>query len=157
MRVMAKRDIESHANAGKDRVYNPPVGLMTPDTDPEVGAGRYAHDPHIDPQLSWAGKAEHASLEVPTVSLHVHERVDPRTIIEEFGNYADVGFAVILPTPDDVGAPAKTADELRARARQHVNPELGFFLGKLSRDRVCVPVKGDVETPSDYDGIADMD
>ena len=30
----------------------------------------------------WAGKAEHTSFEVPTVSLHVHERIDPRTIIE---------------------------------------------------------------------------
>ena len=42
----------------------------------------YAHDPHIDPQLSWAGKGEHTSFEVPTVSLHVHERNDPRTVIE---------------------------------------------------------------------------
>ena len=42
----------------------------------------YNHDPHIDPQLSWAGKSERTSFEVPTVSLHVHERIDPRTIIE---------------------------------------------------------------------------
>ena len=40
------------------------------------------YDPHLDPQLQWAGKAEHTSFEVPTVSLHVHERIDPRTIIE---------------------------------------------------------------------------
>ena len=36
----------------------------------------------LDPQLVWAGKAEHTSFEVPTVSLHVHERIDPRTIVE---------------------------------------------------------------------------
>ena len=30
----------------------------------------------------WAGKAEHTSFEVPTVSLHIHERIDPRSIIE---------------------------------------------------------------------------
>ena len=36
----------------------------------------------MDPQLSWAGKGEHTSFEVPTVSLHVHERIDPRTIVE---------------------------------------------------------------------------
>ncbi len=36
----------------------------------------------MDPQLQWAGKAEHTSFDVPTVSLHVHERIDPRTIIE---------------------------------------------------------------------------
>jgi adenine-specific DNA-methyltransferase len=32
--------------------------------------------------LQWAGKAEHTSFDVPTVSLHVHERIDPRRIIE---------------------------------------------------------------------------
>lgn len=42
----------------------------------------YAYDPHLDPQLQWAGKTEHTSFEVPTVSLHVHERIDPRSIIE---------------------------------------------------------------------------
>mgnify|MGYP000601388954 CR=1 FL=1 len=35
-----------------------------------------------EPYLNWAGKAERTTFEVPTVSLHVHERIDPRTIIE---------------------------------------------------------------------------
>jgi len=35
-----------------------------------------------EPYLNWAGKAEHTSFDVPTVSLHVHERIDPRTIID---------------------------------------------------------------------------
>ena len=39
------------------------------------------YDPHLDPQLVWAGKKEHTSFEASTVSLHVHERIDPRTII----------------------------------------------------------------------------
>jgi adenine-specific DNA-methyltransferase len=58
--------------------------LVTPETDPDAGQKkkRYAYDPHLDPQLVWAGKAEHTSFEVPTVSLHVHERIDPRSIIE---------------------------------------------------------------------------
>jgi hypothetical protein len=34
------------------------------------------------PYLNWAGKAEHTSFDLPTVSLHVHERIAPRTIIE---------------------------------------------------------------------------
>src|SRR5690606_9056546 len=42
----------------------------------------YQYDPHLDPQLQWAGKAEHTSFDVPTVSLHVHERIDPRRIID---------------------------------------------------------------------------
>jgi adenine-specific DNA-methyltransferase len=79
-----KRPIESYEHRDKERVNNPPVGLVTPETDPDAGQKkkRYAYDPHLDPQLQWAGKAEHTSFEVPTVSLHVHERIDPRTIIE---------------------------------------------------------------------------
>jgi adenine-specific DNA-methyltransferase len=42
----------------------------------------YQYDPHLDPQLIWAGKAEHTSFEVPTVSLQVHERIDPKAIIK---------------------------------------------------------------------------
>lgn len=78
----SKRRIESYTHADKERVNNPPVGLVTPETDKDAGKQTYAYDPHLDPQLVWAGKAEHTSFEVPTVSLHVHERIDPRTIIE---------------------------------------------------------------------------
>jgi len=78
-----KRPIESYEHKDKKRVNNPPVGLVTPETDPDAGAKKtYAYDPHLDPQLQWAGKAEHTSFEAPTVSLHVHERIDPCTIIE---------------------------------------------------------------------------
>lgn len=77
-----KRPIEQYDHKGKKRINNPPVGLVTPETDKETGKNTYAYDPHLDPQLVWAGKAEHTSFEVPTVSLHVHERIDPRTIIE---------------------------------------------------------------------------
>jgi len=77
-----KKPIEQYDHKGKKRVNNPPVGLVTPETDRETGKKTYSYDPHLDPQLVWAGKAEHTSFEVPTVSLHVHERIDPRTIIE---------------------------------------------------------------------------
>jgi adenine-specific DNA-methyltransferase len=33
------------------------------------------------PYLAWTGKAERTSFEVDTVSLHVHERIDPATIL----------------------------------------------------------------------------
>jgi len=52
-----------------------------PETDRDEKNKTYSYDPHLDPQLIWAGKAEHTSFQVPTVSLHVHERIDPRTII----------------------------------------------------------------------------
>ena len=77
-----KKPIEQYEHKGKERINNPPVGLVTPETDKDSKKKAYAYDPHLDPQLQWAGKAEHTSFEVPTVSLHVHERIDPRTIVE---------------------------------------------------------------------------
>lgn len=77
-----KKSIEQYDHADKSRKNNPPVGLVTPDNDRDAEAKTYAYDPHLDPTLQWAGKSEHTSFEVPTVSLHVHERIDPRTIIE---------------------------------------------------------------------------
>ena len=73
-----KKEIEQYAHSDKQRANNPPVGLVTPQTDPvEPSKKSYEYDPHLDPQLVWAGKAEHTSFKVPTVSLHVHERIDP--------------------------------------------------------------------------------
>ncbi|MEE9296469.1 MAG: hypothetical protein V3W34_16115, partial [Phycisphaerae bacterium] len=78
-----KRPVESYDHKDKKRANNPPVELVTPDTDKDEGKKKkHEYDPHLDPQLVWAGKAEHTSFEVPTVSLHVHERIDPKTIIE---------------------------------------------------------------------------
>jgi adenine-specific DNA-methyltransferase len=77
----SKRPIEHYDHKGKTRPNNPPVGLVTPQTDPDEPKKQYQYDPHLDPQLVWSGKAEHTSFHVPTVSLHVHERIDPRTIV----------------------------------------------------------------------------
>lgn len=77
-----KRKIENYTHRKKKRVNNPPVGLVTADTDRDADKKSYAYDPHLDPALQWAGKAERTSFEVPTVSLHVHERIDPRSIVE---------------------------------------------------------------------------
>lgn len=77
-----------------------------------------------------------------------------RTIIEKFVDYSNVGFAVVLLTGDDRGgAKSLTRDEQKLRARQNVILELGFFLGRLGRNRVCVLHQADVEIPSDYSGV----
>ncbi len=96
-----KKPIEQYDHKDKERINNPPVGLVTPETDKESGKKTYTYDPHLDPQLVWAGKAEHTSFEVPTISLHVHERIDPRTIIEAVRkrngkNYEQVSFFHLL-------------------------------------------------------------
>ena len=49
----------------------------------------YAHDPHIDPSLDWAGKAEGMSFDVPATSIHIHESIKPSKIlrsVESIGN-----------------------------------------------------------------------
>ena len=79
----SQKEIDSYEHKGSDRVSIPQVGLVKPETDPDTGKKKkYAYDPHLDPQLQWAGKAEHTSFEVPTASLHIHERIDPRRIVE---------------------------------------------------------------------------
>lgn len=76
-----------------------------------------------------------------------------RTIIEKFGHHAQVGYAIVLLTPDDAGSLQGDENDLKPRARQNVIFELGFFIGRLGRDRVCALTKGDVEIPSDYAGV----
>lgn len=82
-KTQQSKSIEQYEHKDKERLNNPPVGLVDAHTD-NGGYKKqsYQYDPHIDPQLQWAGKAEHTSFDVPTVSLHVHERIDPRRIIE---------------------------------------------------------------------------
>jgi predicted nucleotide-binding protein len=78
-----------------------------------------------------------------------------RTIIEKFEDYADAGFAVVLLTPDDAGGPVPISDpdDLKPRARQNVIFELGYFIGRLGRNKVCALYVEGIEIPSDYDGV----
>ena len=233
------RNIETYAHADKERVNNPPVGLVTPETDRDAGRKTYAHDPDLDPQLSWAGMAEHTSFEVPTVSLHVHERMDPCTVIEavrkrrgadpqqslfampkenpplrqaieffkhrhNWSNRLVAGDSLLVMNSllekaalcghvqtvyidppygirygsnlqpfvgrrevtdgkdDDLTGEPEQIRALRDTWGLGIHSYLTCLrdrlllardLGKLGRHRVCPLVKGDVETPSDYDGV----
>jgi predicted nucleotide-binding protein len=76
-----------------------------------------------------------------------------RTIIEKFMDYArEVGFAVVLLTPDDLGGATADASQ-KSRVRQNVIFELGYFVGSLGRGRACLLRKGEVEIPSDLYGV----
>ena len=91
----------------------------------------------------------------------LHEQADDgKTIIEKFEAHADVSFAVVIFSKDDLGVarkdiPSGKAIEgvLRPRARQNVVLELGYFMGALGRRKVRAIVEDGVETPSDYSGI----
>jgi predicted nucleotide-binding protein len=91
-------------------------------------------------------------LQLEPVILHEQPNKG-RTIIEKFEDYSIVPYAVILLTPDDVSYAKEDPANLHPRARQNVVLELGFFVGRLGRDRVCAIYKGDLEIPSDYSGV----
>lgn len=105
------REIDQYDHKGQTRLNNPPVGLVTPETDKLNGKTKYEYDPHLDPQLTWAGKAEHTSFEVPRVSLHVHERIDPRTIIEALRQRSTSGRQMSLFEFSDENPPLREAIE----------------------------------------------
>lgn len=78
-----------------------------------------------------------------------------RTIIEKFEDHAgEVGFAVVVMTGDDRGGVRDASSETyQLRARQNVIFELGYFVARLRRGRVCALHEPRVEIPSDYQGV----
>jgi len=79
----------------------------------------------------------------------LHEQPDKgRSIIEKLiGETEIAGYAIALLTPDDLTNAGIN------RARQNVILEIGYFLGKLGKERIRMIVKGEVEIPSDLQGI----
>lgn len=76
------RDIEAYTHDDKKRANNPPVGMAQHDKAEEK-VKTYQFDPHLDPTLQWAGKAEGTSFDVPTSSIHIHESIKPFSIIAQ--------------------------------------------------------------------------
>lgn len=90
----------------------------------------------------------------------LHRQVDcGMTVIEKFEEHSDVGFAIVLLTPDEVSylaAQESVEESLRvkeSRARPNVIFEFGYFVGKLGRNRVCCLHRGNVALPSDLSGL----
>ena len=75
-----------------------------------------------------------------------------QTIIEKLESNSNVAFAIVIFTPDDVGK-ALAEENLKPRARQNVVLELGYFIGRLDRNRVAVLYDESIELPSDYRGV----
>lgn len=94
-------------------------------------------------------------LKLEAIILH-EKSSGGRTIIEKLEHYTEVHFAIVLLTPDDIGGLAKdkeNPDKLSFRARQNVVFELGYMIAKIGRSNVCALLKGNVEKPTDYDGV----
>lgn len=78
---------------------------------------------------------------------------DGKTIIEALIANTDVPYAVVLLTPDDEGHRKDAPEEKKPRTRQNVVLEMGMFLSKLGRERVAILHKGNLELPSDINGL----
>lgn len=91
-------------------------------------------------------------------AIILHEQANSgRTIIEKLEDYTDVGFGIVLYTPDDVGEAVANQAHLKPRARQNVVFEHGLLIGKLGRNKVF-PLVTDhsVELPGDISGMVYM-
>ncbi|MGR3970532.1 TIR domain-containing protein [Shewanella sp. 1180_01] len=78
------------------------------------------------------------------------------TIIQKLERLAkDVGYGVVLYTPDDMGETKAKANqhELQPRARQNVVFEHGYLMGLIGRPNVAAIVESYVEMPGDHDGV----
>lgn len=90
----------------------------------------------------------------------LHEQASKgMTIIEKIEANTDVGFAIVLYTPDDKGSSNEgvSKGELKGRARQNVVFEHGYLIAKLARARVVPLVSSTVELPSDISGMVYVD
>jgi predicted nucleotide-binding protein len=98
--------------------------------------------------------------EIGLEPIVLHRQADEGlTVIEKFEKHADVGYAFVLLTPDEVTYLAKeeTIEDAQRkkekRARPNVIFEFGYFVGRLGRSRVCCVYTGDVTLPSDLNGL----
>ncbi|MFZ5634013.1 MAG: TIR domain-containing protein [Bacillota bacterium] len=74
-----------------------------------------------------------------------------RTLIEKFEQEANkAAYVIALFTPDDL---VKVSDDQYTQARPNVVFELGWFYGRLGRERVCILFKSGMQIHSDLDGI----
>ena len=86
-------------------------------------------------------------------AIILHEQASSgKTIIEKIEEHTNVGFAIVLYTPCDIGGLAGEKNT-KPRARQNVVFEHGYLIGKLGRNNVCALVKGDIERPNDISGV----
>ena len=121
-----------HANRRKN---NPEVGLVNTASDPEQAKTTYAYDPHLDPVLQWAGKAERTSFAVDTVSLHVHERIDAMSILSAVSKRQG---QAINATKTGAANPSST----RARGLNHSQ---GFQPGLFEAPFESLPLRAAVD------------
>ena len=111
-------DIENYTHDDKKRTNNPPVGMAQHDKAEEK-LKTYQFDPHLDPTLQWAGKAEGMSFDVPTSSIHIHEVIKPLNVIARVTKeYSEAEQGQIVGQFSLL--PAETASDRMRRRREAI-------------------------------------
>ena len=138
-RVTAKRGSTPVSDASEGRVQ--PIGN-------EVFI---VHGRDTETKLTVARFIDQLGLE----SVILHEQPNEgMTLVEKLiATGSRALFAVVVLSPDDVGGLADEKPVLKARARQNVIFEMGYFIGLLGRANVCAVVTAGLEKPSDIDGV----
>ena len=134
---------------GNTKVELPQVSITPPEVlmSPTKVFVVHGHAPGLTSEV--ARLIEHLGLKPVILAERPNSGA---TLIEKLLANADVSFAIVLATADDVGA-SKKATTTQARARQNVVFELGFFVGRLGRDRVALLIEPSVEIFSDFHGV----
>jgi len=162
-------DLPDQATEAKDQLYLSFYSVTARGIDDIEGSSKEEPVSHLEHQVldmkkiflvhgHDEGTREAAARFLEKLELEpliLHEQPNKgKTIIEKFVDHSDVSFAIVLLTADDRGGPfSEPYETQRPRARQNVIFELGFFLGKLGRDKVCALYHEGVEIPSDYQGV----
>jgi hypothetical protein len=147
--ALLRQAIKSLEDQLEERSSNPPVNQASPETTRLPSRKIFiVHGHEGEPREAVSGFLR--KIDFMPVILHEQSN-QGRTIVEKFEAHAEVDFAVVLLTPDDVGGPIGGAQQ--PRARQNVILELGYFIGKLGRQNVCAIKLGDLEIPSDIIGV----
>ena len=130
-------------------MLNKPVNIPIPFKDTVARKAFIVHGHDDSIKLEVANLLH--QLKIEPVILHEQTNAG-MTIVEKFEKYSKVPYALVILTPDDEGR-KKGETRLHFRARQNVVFELGYFYGALGRKNVCCLKKGEIEQPSDHQGI----
>lgn len=90
--------VADYRHADATRLNNPTAARAHEDVQ-AVPSRRFEFDPHLSPELVWAGKADESELTVEAPSIHVHERLSTDAILKaaqqenaQIGLFADPGL-----------------------------------------------------------------
>lgn len=110
---------------------------------------------------SKSGDELHGVAPPMIMDLSGHGAVTVPQVFEDLAS--QVSAAIVIVTADDIGGFARikgedtvpaTSLKLEVRARENVWVEVGWFWGRLGRERVFLWLKDTVELPSDLQGVA---